>query len=206
MFKSLLLSLILVTGTAGAAGAQGWADDSEATAGAAQGEAQGNFTFNTDSEAARQAGRGYILENPGGGVSRFGGWSSQGRSHATTTNKVPLPAVVTAMPIIQNGINTGLIGGSMALHTEHGDAVPTVHALPRTGVDSITWQAVKLGKADRMLGEEGTTGPSPARFFTPDRFLDNAIIRPTTGHRSDAPSAWGTPLKNNSMEGPIHGL
>jgi len=201
MKKSLLLTLILLSISIPAARAEGWADD-DANDGAAQGADQGNFTFKTGSDEARDAGRGYILENPA--RSRFGGWNENGTSGKTGNQKLNLPPVVTAMPIIKDGVNTGLTGGSIALKTQFGKE--GLLPIPMTGTDSFAHQATKLGVGELIYGgNEGTPGPSSG--FTPNRFINNGIASPDlgTGHKSDAPSAWGTPLKYNQFGGVIQG-
>lgn len=56
-------------------------------------------------------------------------------------------------------------------------------SLPPTRLDSIVFSS---GYADDVFGDEGTWGPPPySSFGTIDRG-----VHATTGHQSDAPSAW----------------
>jgi hypothetical protein len=182
IFRSATL-LIICAFSAPSVHAEGWTDTG--TAGAAQGADTGNTTYKTGSPEAFNEGHGYTLENPG--RSAFGGWNSQGTSARTGQNKVNLPATVTAMPIIKDGVNTGLTGGSLALRTQYNsDGSPALMEIPKTVVNSFVWQAQKVGTADAIFNDEG----AKASTFKP---IEAGINSPalTTGHKSDAPPASG---------------
>lgn len=73
--------------------------------------------------------------------------------------------------------------GNLQLRNEGG-----TH-LPETRLDSFVYQS---GYNDHIYGDESTHGPPPYFDF---EYIEDGINSPglTTGHPSDAPSAWGTP-------------
>lgn len=101
-------------------------------------------------------------------------------------------------PIILAGKNTFLAPGNMALQTQNHSMVGG--KLPPTHLDSFVYNA---GNKEQIYGDEGTYGPPEATNFS---YINSGIRWDlTTGHKSDAPSAWGTPLKYNSAGGVIQG-
>lgn len=188
MLKPVLLSLVITATTTSAAFAQGWVDTDGATASdttsqAAQGSTQGNASFATGSQNALNAGHGYELQNPG--RSAFGGWNTQGYANQTGKNKVNLPPVVTAMPIMVDGVNTGLTGGSIALRTQlHSDGSPALMPLPQTHINSLAAEAEKYGVAESIYGQESTTAPAATHFKPINDGIHSDDL--TTGHKSDA--------------------
>ncbi len=104
-------------------------------------------------------------------------------------------------PLIIAGVNTGIAPSNMAYMTEHRS--PIGGKLPKCTLDSFVHQARKSGMADLIYGDEGRNGPPPYSFFMT---IQSGGVKATTGHPSDAPSAWGTPLKYNSAGGVIRGM
>lgn len=64
--------------------------------------------------------------------------------------------------------------------------------LPPTRLDSFVRNS---GYNDRIYGDEGTEGPPPYFGFDSGSRIERGIFSGglSTGHRSDAPSAWGWP-------------
>lgn len=141
MFKTILLAVSFAVLSAPAAFADGWTDNSGDASGAQThasantGATEGNTTFSTGSAAARDAGRGYVLENPN--RSAFGSWRTPGESQKTNNQQLNLPPVVTAMPKRVEGVNTMYSGGSLALRNELGNNPDGLY-LPPTHTNAIS--------------------------------------------------------------------
>jgi hypothetical protein len=142
-------------------------------AGANNGDAQGNFTYKTDGKI------NYEHEHKGRLV--------QGvyRKAQETTRQATANGLQTSMggPLIFFGQNTMIAPQNMALQVEKGRG----GRLPQTGLDSFVAQAQKNGMAFMIYGDEGTSGPPPLSFF---QTIQSGGVSATTGHQSDAPSAW----------------
>lgn len=85
----------------------------------------------------------------------------------------------TSMPIL----GTFVAPGNLALMNQGW------RSLPQTRLDSFVKES---GYNDMIYGDEGTDGPPPYNDFL---YIEDGINSPglTTGHPSDAPSAWGWP-------------
>ncbi len=211
MFKAIFLALSVVAVTIPPCYAQAWLDSAGA------GDTTGNESNKTGSQAAFAEGRGYGLKSPGdqstsSGGGGGGGWTDRGYASQTKTqgfnggvaglvNRVTGGSgAANGGPIILKGFNTNLAPANMALRTQGGGL-----SLPKTNLDSFVHKAKQSGMAELIYGDEGKNGPPPYSFFMP---INTGISSGglTTGHPSDAPSAWGTPLKYNSAGGVIKGL
>lgn len=64
--------------------------------------------------------------------------------------------------------------------------------LPPTRLESFVQNS---GKSEAIYGDEGVFGLPPFFGFHPGHYINTGINMPelTTGHKSDAPSAWGYP-------------
>jgi hypothetical protein len=101
------------------------------------------------------------------GDNGFTGTNRSTRLQTSTGTGLPIPG-------------TNIVVGNLANWVEKKSPITT---LPITNLDSIVAQS---GYSDIVFGDEGTEGPPPySSFGTID-----AGIHATTGHKSDAPSAW----------------
>lgn len=131
-----------------------------------------------------------ISSNNGDGQAREGGY---GDKNATPIGQLDLPGEgSTGMPDggVGAGASTGapLLGsfiapGNLALQNQK------LRRLPETRLDSFVKSS---GYNDFIYGDEGTDGPPPYSNFG---YIEQGIWSSglTTGHKSDAPSAWGYP-------------
>ena len=78
-------------------------------------------------------------------------------------------------------VGTFFAPNNLALQTEKG---PGGHKLPATRLDSFVFMS---GFNDHIYGDEGTEGPPPYSSFST---IGSGGVTATTGHPSDAPSAW----------------
>jgi hypothetical protein len=77
--------------------------------------------------------------------------------------------------------------------------------LPKTNMDSFVHKARNKGLAEFIYGNEGVYDKPPRDWFIEiEPGIESGDL--STGHPSDAPSAWGFPLKYNQYDpGPIQG-
>lgn len=147
-----------------------WADS---TAGASNGQANGNFTHKTDQVQP------YIHEERGRLV------QGQYRKAQTTTKDTLMRSASrqTSMggPIIIAGRNTFIAPQNLAYQTEHHSVFGG--KLPATHLDSLVFHNAT---PFQTFGDEGTDGPPPLSSFT----TIQSSVKATTGHPSDAPPAW----------------
>lgn len=124
-------------------------------------------TYMTGTQGADQQGGPKLQGTPSGGG---GGGGSGGQSGAATS--APMRGSYRAP-------------GNFTLkwQTRFGQN------LPPTRLDSFVKES---GYADDIYGDEGTDGPPPLNNF---RYIESGIKSDglTTDHRSQLPSAWGTP-------------
>jgi hypothetical protein len=220
--KSILLALTIIAVTVPPAFAQ--------FEGANNGDARGNFTYQTKINYQPMAPSEGTAQDLSG--MQGSGWGDVGTSQTTGhggfkdgkddhgpvrafgahSEDAPNPlarggsGAAMGGPLMILGQNTYLAPANMALRTQYGNSGGGLR-LPQTGLDSFVHQARMNYNADLIYGDEGTYGPPPYNHFTPMHFIERGIRSSglTTGHPSDAPSAWDTPLKYNSMGGVIHG-
>jgi hypothetical protein len=123
----------------------------------------------------------------GGGQHGYTTQQTQGNTYGnngTTTQPARQPdavnpmRVTTSMPIP----GTHLALGNLAYMVEHHS--PIGGQLPVTNLDSFVHQS---GYNDMIYGDEGTDGPPPYSYFLT---IGSGGVNATTGHPSDAPSAW----------------
>lgn len=201
MSKALFLAISIAIASVTPALAQAWLDQAD------NGQTRGNMTYATGSSAAMQAGLGYEAQNPRQDQSGnnwtdlgFGQRTKKGDSVLRGNNKgfFPDSATVTGAPVL----GSFFAPSNLALQTQYKS--PIGGMLPQTRLDSFVRKAENKGVAEFIYGDEGTTGPPPYDFFLE---INTGIEsgRLSTGHKSDAPSAWGTPLKYNSQGGVIQG-
>jgi hypothetical protein len=88
-------------------------------------------------------------------------------------------------PVIMFGKNTFWAPSNMASMTENHSSIGK--KLPKTTLDSFVHKAKQNGMADLIYGDEGRKGPPPHSFFMT---IQSGGVQATTGHPSDAPSAW----------------
>jgi hypothetical protein len=133
---------------------------------------------------------------------RPGGIGSYGARSAQSGNPIAGGGSGAAQggPIIMFGQNTMLAPANMALRTQYSGKFGGFK-LPETKLDSFVY---KSGYNFHIYGDEGTYGPPPLTNF---EHINDGVNSSglTTGHKSDAPSAWDTPLKYNSYGGVIQG-
>jgi hypothetical protein len=91
----------------------------------------------------------------------------------------------SSTPLIFAGQNTYISPANMAYMTEHHSMIGG--KLPETKLDSFVHKAGQNGMAEFIYGDEGTQGPPPYDFFMT---IQTGGVEATTGHPSDAPSAW----------------
>lgn len=141
-----------------------WAD-------ASTGEQSGNFTYKTDRQQP------YVHEDQGRLVQSV-------YRQAQESGKQNAAGLTTSMggPIVLFGQNTGIALTNLAYQTEHHSMVGG--KLPQTRLDSFVHQS---GYNDMIYGDEGTYGPPPYSMFMT---IQSGGVSATTGHQSDAPSAW----------------
>lgn len=222
MLKSIFLALTLAAFAASPALAQ--------FAGSNNGESSGNFTYKSklnyvpvapsaetrndlsgeqgsgwgdsgESRTTKQQGfkdgnnEGYGPDMRPGGIGSYG---------ARSTDFSPMArggsGASTGAPFVMFGQNTYLAPANLALRTQYGSRFGGFR-LPDTNLDSFVH---KSGYNEHIYGDEGVYGPPPFENF---EYINDGIQSSglTTGHPSDAPSAWGTPMKYNSMFGVIQG-
>jgi hypothetical protein len=99
-------------------------------------------------------------------------------SSARTTKQNLLPLATTTLSTLSNG------GGK----------------LQKTVLDSLV---ARTGFNDMVFGDEGTYGPPPLDDFA--TIGEAGGVTATTGHQSNAPSAWGVPMGPGLGAGPIYG-
>jgi hypothetical protein len=141
-----------------------WAD-------ASTGDKSGNFTMKTDHQQP------YIHEEKGRlvqGVYRKAQETAKGAAAAQQTSM--------GGPLIFFGRNTGIVLNNLAYQTEHRGSLGG--RLPETHLDSFV---AKSGYNFSIYGDEGTNGPPPLSSFST---IQSGGVKATTGHQSDAPSAW----------------
>jgi len=220
MFKSILLALSLTALAMPPALAQ--------FEGADNGKDQGNYTYRSKID--------YVPERPRGDTGAGEGWQDVGSSGQTKHNGMrdgidpngpdtkfgygarsedagnPLArggsGAAQGGPLMILGQNTFFAPSNLALQTQNHSMIGG--KLPKTNMDSFVHQAGKYYNANMIYGDEGTYGPPPYKFFTPDHFIERGIGGEnkkglTTGHPSDAPSAWDLPMKYNQPGGVIYG-
>lgn len=216
MFKSILLALSLVAVATPSAFAQFESSNT--------GTEDGRYSYKTGSARAYSAGRGYELEKPGDTGPQQ--WEEQGWGDTTKTNGaqsgrnpygpplrgansnssgIPLPGfsgAATGAPVL----GTKWAPSNLALQTQYGPAGALFRRLPKTELDSFVYKAAKKGQAWMIYGDEGTYDKPPLDDF---HYIIQGVEDPdnlSTGHKSKAPTAWGTPEKYNSPNNsPIYG-
>jgi hypothetical protein len=141
-----------------------WAD-------ATTGDKTGNFTMKTDHQQP------YIHEDKGRLVQSV-------YRKAQETGKGIAAGAGTSMggPLIFFGQNTYIAPANLAYQTEHHSIFGG--KLPETKLDSFVH---KSGYNEMIYGDEGTDGPPPFSSFST---IQSGGVSATTGHPSDAPSAW----------------
>lgn len=147
-----------------------WADTS---AGAASGDKQGNFSLKTDHNQP------YVHENAGRVVQ-----APYRKTQETRKDSLMQSASrQTSMggPLIFAGRNTFIAPQNLALQTEKHSMFGG--KLPETHLDSLVFHNAT---PFQTFGDEGTDGPPPLSSFN----TIQSSVKATTGHPSDAPSAW----------------
>jgi hypothetical protein len=176
-----------------ASAAPAYAEDGDSPwADATTGTMQGNATYQTDQVPP------YVHENQGRLVP--GEYRKSSITKGLGQDSPIKDFANNGGPIIIFGVNTFLAPANLALQTQSRSGFGG--RLPETHIDSFVAQAMKSGNAEMIYGDEGTHGPPPLSNFN---YIQSGGVSATTGHQSDAPSAWGTPLKYNSAGGVIQG-
>ena len=100
-----------------------------------------------------------------------------------TAKQITTGGLDTSMggPLIIFGQNTFYAPNNLAYQTEHNGKSGK---LPATRLDSFVFTS---GYNDHIYGDEGTDGPPPYSSFST---IGSGGVTATTGHPSDAPSAW----------------
>jgi hypothetical protein len=134
--------------------------------------------FAVDDEVLGWQDSGFTAAQGQTGYTNGSTWGNQYGNNGYTAPQTPLGLGSTGTGVPIPGTNLAV--GNLAIWVEKKSPVGT---LPVTNLDSIVAQS---GYSDMVFGDEGTEGPPPySSFGTID-----AGIRATTGHQSDAPSAW----------------
>jgi hypothetical protein len=170
MYKSLFLAATLVFTLTPIASAQGAGEDirhgmAGGSGGATRNESTWGNYYGDSGDTGNQGGVTNGLLSPS-----IPGLSSQSATGA------PIPG-------------TFIAPANLALRNQ-GQFV-----LPRTNLDSFVAQS---GYDDLIYGDEGVEDIPPYFNFTEEHRIERGIERSnpglTTGHRSDAPAAWGWPF------------
>jgi hypothetical protein len=146
----------------------------DTAAGAASGDKSGNYTYKTDHQQP------YIHDDGARVV------NAPYRKTAETrkVNLMQGAGSQTSMggPLIFYGRNTFIAPQNLALQTEKGSVFGG--RLPETHLDSLVFHNAT---PFQTFGDEGTDGPPPLGSFST---IESSVQHATTGHKSDAPSAW----------------
>jgi len=136
-------------------------------------------------------GNGGATEN-GSTWGNYNGDSGRTGSQGGVTNGLFSPSI----PAISSQAATGApIPGTFIAPANLALRNQGPFVLPRTNLDSFVAQS---GYDDLIYGDEGVEDIPPYFNFTADHRIERGIERSnpglTTGHRSDAPSAWDFPF------------
>ena len=95
----------------------------------------------------------------------------------------------TGAPISMGGAPTYTAPANIALQTQYGAGA---RKLPKTRLDSFVFNAPN---PELIYGDEGRYTVPPYFTFTEEHRIERGITSGglTTGHKSDAPEAWGWP-------------
>jgi hypothetical protein len=173
MLKKLTL-LALVVGLTSFVPAMADEGDNPWLDSAGTGNKSGNTSQKTDAKPA--------YEHKDEGRQTIGEY---GFAQSTGTQQFDKLKTRSSTPIIIGGTNTYISPSNMAYMTEHRSLVGG--KLPETKLDSFVHKARQNGMAEFIYGDEGTSGPPPYSFFMT---IQTGGVQATTGHQSDAPSAW----------------
>jgi hypothetical protein len=173
MMKRIVVAFATVCSVASPALAEGWADAPGVNG--QQGQQQytsgGTDTVNFyNPQQPPTNDRGY---GPSPGI-----WGNTHSSGHTSTQGIGWAEVANSAPLL----GSMLAPGNMALKAEGKSS------LPQTRLDSIV---AATGYSDEVFGDEGTDGPPPLGDFA--TIGEAGGVTATTGHQSNAPSAWGYP-------------
>lgn len=190
MLKNLLLAAGLIAFSCLPACAEGegegspWADAARyGTAGA------GQQRYTSAQTGSVQSNGGiFDLHAPGDRSTNTNGsgpWADAGTSQQTARQLSNNLQTSMGGPIIIMGKNTFIAPSNLAYQVEHN--TPIGGRLPKVNLDSFVHKAKQRGVAEMIYGDEGTNGPPPLRTF---KTIETGGVKATTGHPSDAPSAW----------------
>lgn len=161
-----------------------WADSiREGTAG------RGKDKYTSEKTGSSAANGGiYDLHAPGDKTENQNGkgaWGDSGSSDRTRRQRTVVKRTAVGAPLLIKGKNTFVAPANIAYQVEHHVVIG--NELPKVTLDSFVYQAQKKGKAEKIYGDESTFGPPPQNSF---EVIEEGGVEATTGHRSDAPSAW----------------
>lgn len=105
---------------------------------------------------------------------------------------MPFSGAATGAPISLGGAPTYLAPANMAMQTQYG-AGGGFRKLPKTRLDSFVFTDPN---PELRYGDEGRYTVPPYNTFTEIHRIERGLVGKsglTTGHKSDAPDAWGWP-------------